>query len=88
MRPTLEIRDHKPSLQQSLELILTSCLTKVEANKQSHDASNKANKSNEVELGKLVPNWAFMMGIKVEESKENNCCNTASGPGDGCQCAR
>ena len=67
---------------------LTCCLTKVKTDEQADDTTNEANESNEIEFCKLIPNWAVLMGIKVEEREENSCCNTASGPTDGCEYER
>ena len=67
--------------------MLTACLTKVQAEKQNHDTSNKAKESNEIELGKFFLNWTPLMWMKIEENKENNCRNTASGSGDDCECS-
>ena len=60
----------------------TACLTEVKAEKQSHDTSNKAKESNKIELGKFFSNWTSLPWIEIEEHKENNCRNTASGSGD------
>lgn len=76
-----------PLCNMGLKLMLTICLTKVKANQQTHDASDEADESNEIEFSKLFPNWATLMWIKVQEKKEYNCCEATGGPGDGCQWA-
>ena len=60
----------------------TACLTKVKAKEQRYDTSNKANESNEIEFSKLFSNWTPLVWIEIEEHKENNCRNAASGSGD------
>ena len=67
---------------------LTCCLTKIKAKEQADDASNETNESDKIKFGKFVPDRAFLMGVKIEESEEKSCCNTASRPADDCQYER
>ena len=62
--------------------MLTARLTGFKTEKQSYNTSDKAKESNEIELGKFFPNWTSLPWIKIEESKKNNCRNTAGGSGD------
>ena len=89
MQTSLETSDHQPSAQHMRpQLILTSRLTKIKADKQTYNARDEAKKSNEIKFSDLVPNRASLMGIKIKKNKKNDCRNTASGPGEGGQRSR
>jgi hypothetical protein len=65
--------------------ILTACLTKVETNQDTHDASDDEGETQEIEFGNMLLQCFAMMRVQVEEHKKDSKCNSASRTKETCQ---